>query len=242
MRIAALSVMVICGCGALACAQDENAIAIVPAGFDMESEVDRKLLAFCHGALLRQRGLACTPFAGSSDRWILTTLVRKSEFLEAIDKTPEVASLTDSDARRDSVGVDYIDQLQAYDQSTRELRKVLTADQWKRLSLVYLHTEGMIALLRPQFKEYFESKELRDRIPRLADEAWTKEAADLHRGLFGLRSLDEAPIMELKLRQLSYQLDCRIANLLNQADRQRLVDLISASASIQRVTSGAPAY
>lgn len=216
---------------------------------DLESDVDRKIIAFCQGALLNQRGLACTPFAGNTDRWILNSLLPQQGFLVAIDATENIAMFSVESPCRDTKPIatdlnieDIVRFYQVHNKSSDELRKRLTEQQTQRLPAVYLYTEGLMALCRPEFTKLFDNKESQERIRKLADEAWTKDAQKLHQSIFVSTDLLEAPSIEMELRKVSYRLDCQIANILTKTERTKLLSIISKCDAIRRVTRGAPAY
>ena len=215
-------------------------------GLDTKVEGDRKLLAFCQGALLHQRGLACSPLAGTTDMWILERLVPKREFLAALDAAPASSLLrfegADPGRARKDGSDDLLRHYQRQDKYTDKLKSVLTPEQRKRLPLVYLYTEGLIALYRPEFMGVLDGKESQERIQKMANEAWSKEASPIHRALFGLQSLDEAPLLAVDLRRSAYHLDLRIANALSKSERAKLVELLSSTTALRRETHGAPAY
>src|SRR5262245_45191666 len=80
-------------------------------GFDLDSEGDRRLLAFCQGALLQARVLTCSPLAGNTDRWILEGLVPRKEFLTALDSTPSSSLATFEVSRPDRIEKRNIDDI-----------------------------------------------------------------------------------------------------------------------------------
>jgi hypothetical protein len=217
-------------------------------GLDLNNELDRKLQAYCDGAILRSRGLACSPLAGSTDRWILEHLVPQPAFLQALDGSglPELGEPIKVDSRAAPRRRNEMDDIvQAY-QSTRtyssKLEGRLSAAQRQRLPLVYLNAEGLMALCRPEFAAMLESAETPGKIRELANTLWRDEASPLHRALFTLTSLDEAPTLELQLRSVAYKLDCRIVDLLTEEERKKLVELLGISNDLRRVAHGAPSF
>jgi len=216
---------------------------------DLESELDRELIAFCQGALLNQRGLSCSPFAGNTDRWILNGLLQQQGFLMAIDASKNIAVFSSESLCPDpkpkpvdSKPEDIVTFYQVHNHFSDDLKKRLTEQQVQRLPVIYLYTEGLMALCRPEFTKLFDNKESQERIRKMANEAWTKDAQKLHQSIFVSMDLREAPSVEVELRKISYRLDCQIANILTKSERIKVLDIVSKSDSIRRVTRGAPAY
>ena len=219
-----------------------------PTGFDLEKEKDRKLLAFCQGAILRERGLTCTPFAGSSDKWILEKLVPDARFVKALDASQETSLYSAKDASLEKheeppkSKTRIVEIYQRTDRFSDLLSSKLEQAQMQRLPGVYLHIEGLMALCRPEFSKLFDDVKTQDRVRQLVEEAWSNKTSPVHRALFGSKTLDEAPLFELELRKGSAQLDMQIVKLLNEKERDRLLDLISRSSTMSRIVHGPPAY
>jgi hypothetical protein len=218
---------------------------------DMHQEVDRKLVAFCQGAILRERGLACSPLAGSSDNWILEHLLPDQGFLEALDKCGEFPAFSagkpvkdhaDKNVRPRHRTDDVIALYQRTNATSDKLRAALTAEQLKRLPGVYLHVEGLLALCRPEYAGLFEDADSPAKIRELGEQVWSQEASPVHRALFGLQSLDEAPSLELELRRISFVLDLRILAMLKPAERSKLAKFVHGTLPLLRIAHGAPAY
>jgi hypothetical protein len=225
-----------------------NAISEEPDGIDLQKESDRKLFAFCQGAILRQRGLACSPFAGTTDKWILEEFVPTLRFAKTLDDSldtstfsaKDIEEVTQENALKWKSSV--VQYYQRHDKTTDLLISKLTPPQLRRLPGVYLHVEGLMALCRPQFAQLFEDTSSQDRIRKLVEDTWSKEGSPLHRCLYSLKTREEAPLLELDLRKCSAELDLRIVKLLSEKERHRLVEIISNSLGMSRIVSGAPAY
>lgn len=215
------------------------------------NEIDKVLYAFCQSAVLRDRGLACSPLAGTTDRWILEKLMTKKSFHEALasSKAPSWLSIASEDKRltqlpdtstKTASGV--LAVYQAVTKQTSDIRSSLAPDQQEKLPGVYLRVEGPMALCRPDFAGMFENAETQNRIQALVYEAFSQKASPLHRTLFGLSNADEAPIYQAELRRLSADTDWQIVELLTEKERQRLWDVISDSRSLDPVTYGPPSF
>ena len=219
-----------------------------PTGFDVEKEKDRKLIAFCQSAILQQRGLACTPFADGSDKWILEKLVPDERFLKALYASKDTSLFASQDAspQKKKAPKSKSDILvrvyQRQDTYTDKLSSKLKPAQLQKLPGVYLHVEGLMALCRPEFSKLFDDVKTQERVRDLVEEAWSDKLSLAHQAIFTLKTLDEAPLYELELRRGSAELDMQIAKILNEKERDRLLDLISRSSAMSRIVHGPPAY
>lgn len=240
-----LVTVIICVALALLSASYASSSGEESTGFDVEKEKDRKLIAFCQSAILQQRGLACTPFAGSSDKWILEKLVPDERFLKALDESQDTSLFASQDAspqKKKSKSNNVVGLRQQPDTYTDTLSSKLKPAQLQKLPGVYLHVEGLMALCRPDFSKLFDDIKTQERVRDLVEETWSNKLSLGHRALFTLKTLDEAPLFELELRRGSAELDMQIAKLLNEKERDRLLDLISRSSAMSRFVHGPPAY
>jgi hypothetical protein len=209
-------------------------------------ETDAKLFAFCRTAILQDRGLTCTLFIGSTDDWIVKRLLPDPSFLKALDASadtslferfePEGARST----RRSIRNTDIAGLYQSRGEATQALAESLTKVQRSRLPGVYLRTEGLMALCRSEFAGLFEDANTPQQIRKLVEDRFSTKAAMLHQGIFTLRTLDELPTLHSELRLVSMELDLQIMQLLTTTERQRLVDLIRRSRSLDAVVVGGP--
>lgn len=215
----------------------------------LRNECDKNLYAFCQAAILHDRGLACSPFAGSSDKWILEKLLTSRGLFTTLDELPvplivekgeaiQTVSVPRSGAGQDDVLAVY----QASDKFSSTLELKITPHQKQRLPYIYIHMEGCMALCRPQFAGLLEKAEKQKVVRQIIQEASTERVLPLHRSLFGLQTVDQAPIYQAELRRISAETDWKIIEIMNDAERKRLWALISSSRKIKSVVHGAPSF
>lgn len=218
-----------------------SAIGLEFSDLDLTRENDRKLFAFCQAALLRERGLARYP--GTTDKWIVESLLSNKEFQKVFDSLPELQVFKgDSKESPRKDGHDAVDLYQHSGRYRVDLRSKLTDKQVANLPVVYLHTDGLMALCRPEFSKMFDDIRSQERIKRVVQDIWEKRAAKLHRALFTLSNLDESPIVEVQLRMAAMEVDLKVVKELAVNEREKLVELISASSNLGRVIRSSASY
>lgn len=210
-------------------------------------ETDSKLFAFCRMAVLHDRGLTCTIFAKNTDRWIVDQLLPKDSFRQALDASKDTSSFNapkDAASTRASnqASEGIVARYQQKDESTNTLYSRLSADQRSRLPGVYLRMEGLVALTRSGFAGLFENQETPQRIRQLAEDTFREKAAPVHRAIFAMKDVDELATYHSELRLISADLDWRIVQLLTAIERQRLLEIIQKSRSLDDAVSGAPPF
>lgn len=206
-------------------------IDLVPEGFNQESEGDRTLLAWCYGALLRDRGLTYSRLQGHGgiDRWIVDKLATNPDFLKAVDAAPrpklpgEIRWLSS----------------QPSTPTDRKLFEVFAGERTEKLLLVYLHVEGPMALRRSEFATLFEKEETQRSIAALVKEKQSKGER-----FYGAMFFSQEPAVDahcnVQLRAISYELDCQIVRSLSKVERERLVSLLASSEEVARLAIGPP--
>jgi len=209
-------------------------------------DTDAKLFAFCRTAILQDRGLTCTPFIGSTDSRIVSRLLPDPRFRDALDMSadtsifqrpePEGVAKSRSSPRDTDIAAYY----QQRGTATQTIAAKLTKEQLAKLPGVYLRTEGLMALCRPEFAGLIENVETPQQIRRIAEERCDTRSSLLHRAIFTLRTLDELPTLHSELRLVSTELDWQIVQLLTTVERERLLDLIGRSKSLDGVVIGGP--
>lgn len=106
--------------------------------------------------------------------------------------------------------------------------------QRKKLLLVYLNLEGLMAIRRPEFRDLIGlTPDEQHRISQLSTEEMDR-ARLVHLQIFSLQNQDipQLPKLILKLRRMSTDLDWKIVKMLTRPERVRLAKLVVQAAEI----------
>ena len=210
-----------------------------------EEQVDGVLTAFCAESMLFDRGFTNTLFAGSADEWIATRLANDVAFQTALGLTEQqVNRLLGPPSTPFSVEEAAEGWPHADDRYSGHLRSILTEDQKALLPNLYLHLEGMPAVLRPEFTDLIGiTAEEQTQIRKLAEEAFSEAASPIHRGIFTARSQEELqdylPFYHAELRKAAAALDAKILMTLSPDARRRLLPIIRKGRPLRAVVYGA---
>lgn len=205
------------------------------------TEEETKLFAFCETAILQDRGLVTTPFDGSSDKYIVQHLLNDEEFLKALDSsriTDEIVAYKRIVQPVRPSANDELGSLLLRDVNTFKLEDALSAPQMQQLPGVYLRLEGMIALCRREFSPMFQNPETQRKIRELLRCEGFSRAAPIYQSIFLKNPGDERPIIHAALRRISADVDWKVVQLLNNVEKERLVELLSQSRSLDAVVRG----
>lgn len=222
-----------------------------PDDAEARNAIDHKLAAFCQTAILRDRGLACSPFAGWSDDWIFTKLVAEERFLAALKEAKSPAWLRAPDTKiaeqkSSSCPNSRTEELyfsQSKSRYSEQLRSTLSEDLHEKLPMVYLRIEGAMALGRPEFTPLFEDVSTQSRIRKFVRTTSEEKSLVLHRTLFGLNhaNIDVAPLYQAELRKVSADADLQIVlHMLTETERDRLWEMLSGSKGLDAVVTAPP--
>jgi hypothetical protein len=211
-----------------------------------EDDLERKLYAFCISALMKQRGLSASPFAGSTDDWILKSLVPNDDFQKALNHSEVMSSY----ARTDDAGkAGHLTKRKAgnsvlllLQRPNSRLPLALSSEQRKRLPGVYLHVEGLLALCRPDFTGLFEDDSKQKEIANMVEIHFKQKVAPLYAALFTLETTDDLPILEVEIRLRSAEIDWLIVNSLTRKEQERLGELLDRTAGLMSVVAGPPSH
>ena len=117
---------------------------------------------------------------------------------------------------------------------------MLDDQQQAKLSLLYLHIEGLRAIRRPEFRALIGiTSETQEQVSALSA-SFTERARVIHGRVFTLRNdqLPDLPKLTLELRQMSSELDRAIVRLLGDAVRIRLARIIVDAGDIAMWVEG----
>lgn len=213
---------------------------------DDQKQMDQKLAAFANVAILQDRGLTCTPFAGSSDRWILERLLGNERFMAGLRASEPTSDYVDEEAMKawpkltDKKAHGMLPCL-TDDGARDDLAKKLTAEEMEKLPGVYLRLEGFMALSRPEFAELFEDRTTQEQITKTVTNTFHEKAGPIHRTFFSFPIDEELmPLYHGELRKVSAELDLKILMMLSETEQVRLRNLLTKSKSLNRVVQAPP--
>lgn len=206
---------------------------------------------FASCALLIDRGITNSPFAGTADECILEALGDSPElrgFLGVSDDQVATNSHPE-DARASKVGeegagtIDFLDD--GYALAARDRIEGLLDDRQRtKLPVLYLNFEGLLAVRRYQFRALIGiSPHEQEEIVKLARtyvDSRSAAAKAVHKRVFTLRNeeLHLLPQLNLQLRQLSSELDHKIANVLTKDQRERLAAIVIQASQVTDLIQG----
>lgn len=210
------------------------------------------LFFFSDCALLADRGLTNSPFAGSADEIILDSLTHSTELCKYLGiSKDQIAILSRSentlltqDQEDDSRKINFIFD-DEYALAARDRLDQLMDDKHKmKLAFLYLDFEGLMAIRRRQFRNLIEiSLDDQMEVVRIANEYVDSKSAAakvLHKRIFTLQQekLQLLPRLNLELRQLSSELDHKIANALSKDQRERLAAIVVQAMKVTDLIQG----
>jgi hypothetical protein len=223
---------------------------------------------FCKKALVRDRGVVHTPFAGSTDNWAAMLLVAnqglRSELALSAQQVEELAALIDfayapvskSDIDLAGSGTESaaLPKNAAKTRSSKpveptrrdvdvekRIERILNDAQRDHLDSIYLHLDGLMALERDHIATRLAlTNQQRKTIANI-----TKNQLDnslgLHRAYFTLNTQSTANdigVIRDRLRNASAQLDQNIAAYLTEAQLRSLATILSESSGLEKYVVG----
>ena len=220
-----------------------------PIGPDAQSEdvdaetVDRKLGAFCSLGMLVDRGLANTPFHGSTDDWLEKLAAATPQLRDSLGRcrTPDPdwfqipAQTSRRSRKRDSLA--YL--FSGSPTRQKRLSEALGDPSSEKLPYLHLYGEGLLALCRPEMSFVFDDPSKQDSIREVYLSTFS-EASLAYRAFFveGGDLTGEVPGYVVVLRQDTVKADLRVLKMLSLSKKQRLWEVLSASLPLQPVIDG----